>query len=115
MASPFIEKQGTLVSEQPGALESARTGGFVWSLWLEKDQAVAVCFALTACVVHFLFNSGYGYFRDELYYAACGQHLAWGYVDQAPLVAVRSVLGSIGTEPAVAESIVARVVNRATQ
>jgi hypothetical protein len=88
MASPFIEKQGTLVGEQPGALESARTGGFVWSLWLEKDQAVAVCFALTACVVHFLFNGGYGYFRDELYYAACGQHLAWGYVDQAPLVAV---------------------------
>jgi len=88
MASPFIEKQGTLVSEQPGALESARTGGSVWSLWLEKDQAAAVCFALTACVVHFLFNGGYGYFRDELYYAACGQHLAWGYVDQAPLVAV---------------------------
>src|SRR6266550_3174015 len=58
MASPFIEKQGTLVSEQPGALESARTGGSVWSLWLEKDQAVAVCFALTACVVHFLFNGG---------------------------------------------------------
>ena len=88
MASPFIEKQGTLVREQPGALESAQTGGSVWSLWLEKDQAVAVCFALTACVVHVLFNGGYGYFRDELYYAACGQHLAWGYVDQAPLVAV---------------------------
>jgi hypothetical protein len=88
MASPSLEKQGTLVREQPGALESARTGGSVWSLWLEKDQAVAVCFALTACVVHFLCNGGYGYFRDELYYAACGQHLAWGYVDQAPLVAV---------------------------
>jgi hypothetical protein len=88
MASPSIEKQGTLVREQPRALGSARTGGSVWSLWLEKDQAVAVCFALTACVIHFLFNGGYGYFRDELYYAACGQHLAWGYVDQAPLVAV---------------------------
>jgi 4-amino-4-deoxy-L-arabinose transferase-like glycosyltransferase len=35
-------------------------------------------------LVHFLFNGGYGYFRDELYYAACGQHLAWGYVDHAP-------------------------------
>jgi hypothetical protein len=88
MASPSLEKQGTLVREQAGALESARTGGSVWSLWLEKDQAVTVCFALTACVIHFLFNGGYGYFRDELYYAACGQHLAWGYVDQAPLVAV---------------------------
>src|SRR5213595_3360370 len=40
--------------------------------------------------VHFLFNGKYGYFRDELYYAACGEHLAWGYVDHAPLVAFAS-------------------------
>ncbi|HMH79537.1 MAG TPA: glycosyltransferase family 39 protein [Candidatus Acidoferrum sp.] len=43
-----------------------------------------------AVFVHFLFNSKYGYFRDELYYAACGEHLAWGYVDHAPLVALAS-------------------------
>ena len=55
--------------------------------------------AITATLVHFLFNDRYGYFRDELYYAACGQHLAWGYVDHAPGVAVvawasRAVLGN---------------------
>jgi hypothetical protein len=38
-----------------------------------------------ALVIHFAFNGRFGYFRDELYYAACGQHLAWGYVDHAPL------------------------------
>lgn len=43
--------------------------------------------AALAVIVHFLFNGKYGYFRDELYYAACGEHLAWGYVDHPPLVA----------------------------
>ncbi|GAC1667993.1 MAG: glycosyltransferase family 39 protein [Candidatus Acidiferrum sp.] len=46
--------------------------------------------AAVGTLIHFLFNSSYGYFRDELYYAACGQHLAWGYVDHAPLVALVS-------------------------
>jgi hypothetical protein len=53
------------------------------------DLSVYVLAAL-AVLVHFLFNSKYGYFRDELYYAACGEHLAWGYVDHAPLVAFAS-------------------------
>jgi hypothetical protein len=41
--------------------------------------------AIAATCLHFAFSGRYGYFRDELYYAACGQHLAWGYVDHAPL------------------------------
>ena len=43
--------------------------------------------AIFATLFHFIFAGRYGYFRDELYYAACGQHLAWGYVDHAPLIA----------------------------
>jgi 4-amino-4-deoxy-L-arabinose transferase-like glycosyltransferase len=35
-------------------------------------------------------HAGYGIFRDELYYLFCGQHLAFGYVDQPPLVAVQA-------------------------
>ena len=37
--------------------------------------------------VHLFVNatSAYGYVRDEFYYLACSDHLAWGYVDQPPL------------------------------
>jgi len=30
----------------------------------------------------------YGFFRDELYYIACSHHLASGYIDQPPLIAL---------------------------
>src|SRR5262245_51264004 len=40
----------------------------------------------------------YGYFRDELYYLASTDHLAWGYVEHPPLsiavlALVRAALG----------------------
>jgi 4-amino-4-deoxy-L-arabinose transferase-like glycosyltransferase len=38
--------------------------------------------------IHLYASRNYGYFRDELYYLACGDHLDWGYVDQPPLVAL---------------------------
>jgi len=31
---------------------------------------------------------GYGLFRDELYYIVCGRRLAWGYLDNQPVIAV---------------------------
>src|SRR5580698_4958381 len=40
-------------------------------------------------------HAGYGIFRDELYYLFCGQHLAFGYVDQPPLVALQARLTEI--------------------
>ena len=56
-------------------------------LHVPRDLGIVWFFVATKLLVHFLFNGGYGYFRDELYYLACAEHLDWGYVDQPPLVA----------------------------
>ena len=55
---------------------------------LLSDLAVLSFLALLTIFIHFLTNGGYGYFRDELYYMACGEHLAWGYVYQPPFAAL---------------------------
>jgi 4-amino-4-deoxy-L-arabinose transferase-like glycosyltransferase len=60
--------------------------------------AVLVGLALAKLLIHFATNGNYGYFRDELYYIACSDHLAWGYVDHPPLsiailAATRALLG----------------------
>jgi hypothetical protein len=41
--------------------------------------------ALGSFALHLAANRGYGYFRDELYYLACADHLDFGYVDHPPL------------------------------
>jgi hypothetical protein len=49
-------------------------------------------FSLAVFALHMLVNGRYGYFVDELYYIACSWHLAWGYVDQPPLIAAAAWL-----------------------
>jgi 4-amino-4-deoxy-L-arabinose transferase-like glycosyltransferase len=44
--------------------------------------------ALLLLAVHMVYAGRYGIFRDEMYYVACGKHLAFGYVDHPPLVAI---------------------------
>ena len=77
-------------------------------------MAIVFAIALAKLLFHCYFNNRYGYFRDEFDYMSCGDHLAWGYVDQPPLIPFlihicRAVLGdslrSIRFIPALASSL----------
>ena len=79
-----------------------------------NGMLIVVVLAIAKLLFHCYFNNRYDYFRDEFDYMACGNHLAWGYVDQPPLIpflihACRAVLGSslrsIRFIPALASSL----------
>jgi 4-amino-4-deoxy-L-arabinose transferase-like glycosyltransferase len=55
---------------------------------LPKLYAGAGLVAVIKLLLHLYAGRHYGYFVDELYYLACADHLAWGYVDQPPLIAL---------------------------
>src|ERR1700722_3821224 len=54
--------------------------------WISSDMALIWAIAAAKFLFHCYYNNRYGYFRDEFDYIACGNHLAWGYVDQPPLI-----------------------------
>jgi len=67
--------------------------------WLRGGLGVVLAIAAAKLLLHLATASRYGYFGDELYFMACGEHLDWGYVDQPPLVGlmawlVRHTLGT---------------------
>src|SRR5580704_8822972 len=83
-------------------------------LFLTSGMALIWLIALAKLLFHIYFNNRYGYFRDEFDYMSCGDHLAWGYVDQPPLIPFlihinRAILGdslrSIRFIPALASSL----------
>src|SRR5512136_2606300 len=45
-----------------------------------------LCLVAVRLALYAVAAPNYGYFRDELYYLACGEHPDWGYVDQPPLI-----------------------------
>src|SRR5919205_2813952 len=65
-------------STESVARERTRTG----------DMIVLLGLALADFIAHMLVSGNYGYFRDELYYIEAGRHLAFGYVDFPPLIAL---------------------------
>ncbi len=74
-------------------LTSPAQPGLRWTL--TSGPALVAYLAAGLLLFHMLFARQYGYFRDELYFLACGQHLDWGYVDQPPLIAVIAALARV--------------------
>ncbi len=79
-------------SASPSSAKSARP-------WLFGTGIAVAIVAAVKLAVHLYAAPRYGYFVDELYYLDCARHLAWGYVDQPPLIAlvawlVRATLGT---------------------
>ena len=69
---------------QDSALETSR-----WTVRPLDWRLVGLLVGLKL-LLHLLSSQAYGFFRDELYFLDCARHLGWGYVDDAPLVAVYS-------------------------
>jgi 4-amino-4-deoxy-L-arabinose transferase-like glycosyltransferase len=68
----------TAPAPPPAPVAEPRLPRLAW--WPVAAIAAAVTALLAA------YAGRYGYHRDELYFLQCGQHLAWGYPDQPPLV-----------------------------
>jgi hypothetical protein len=53
----------------------------------KSNKTLILFLASIPLLLHLYVNifAGYGYFRDELYYIACSNHLSFGYVDHPPL------------------------------
>ena len=59
---------------------------------LASGPALVGYVALAKLALHLVTAATYGFFIDELYFLACGEHLAWGYVDFPPLTAFQAWL-----------------------
>src|SRR5213078_340929 len=102
------DAQMNISAEPAPALENEKAS------FLADGMLIVVLLAVANFLLHLYFNNRYGYFRDEFDYMSCGDHLAWGYVDQPPLIPLlihicRALLGdslrSIRFIPALASSL----------
>jgi hypothetical protein len=68
----------TAAASSPPAIETRIPSPFA------SGTAIVLYVAFVRIILYCIAGPHYGYFRDELYYLACGEHPAWGYVDQPP-------------------------------
>jgi len=108
LASSMASTSMASTSSNLAAPDRERQSFFAHGMW------IVLAIALAKLLFHCYLNNRYGYFRDEFDYMACGDHLAWGYVDQPPLIpflihVCRGLLGdslrSVRFIPALASSL----------
>jgi len=75
--------EASAIDASRGILQQIRTRSVALS-----NTAMLLGVAAAGVLAHVFAINRYGYFRDELYYIACSRHLAWGYIDQPPLIAL---------------------------
>src|SRR5712691_9314152 len=71
----------TQSATEPSLLNNSERRSF-----FSDGMVIVLLLAAANLLFHWYFNNQYGYFRDEFDYMACGDHLAWGYVDHPPLI-----------------------------
>jgi len=76
---------GSSLAGAPGAEDPSVRSKSGWS-----GPAIVAAFASATLLFRLATAGVYGVFVDELYFLACGEHLAWGYVDMPPLTAVQA-------------------------
>jgi Dolichyl-phosphate-mannose-protein mannosyltransferase len=82
------------IATPPNTVAATHQESFRSFLW------ICLAFAALKLAIQIIGNilaqhAGYGIFRDEMYYLICGRHLAFGYVDQPPLVALQARLSDL--------------------
>jgi hypothetical protein len=80
---------------------------------LTSDTALLLYVAGISFVGHLLVAGNYGYFRDELYYIDAGRHLAFGYVEYPPFIALLAFALRIFGDSLLALHFVAALANAA--
>lgn len=81
-----------IAESEPDAGGGSKLGRGSTRSALVAGPAVVAYLAVVKLLVHLATAGVYGLFVDELYFLACGQHLAWGYVDMPPLTALQAWL-----------------------
>ncbi|MBV8674306.1 MAG: hypothetical protein JOZ33_12800 [Acidobacteriaceae bacterium] len=91
MSGTYLCSMPVSATTIPASATSTRRSTLPAIIW------IGLAFATAKVALHIITNiiaqhAGYGIFRDEMYYLICGRRLAWGYVDQPPMIALAARL-----------------------